>query len=656
MAQQRHSIRFEARSQKENESLEDYVEYFENYCSAIGLDDDDQIRLFLAFINTKSRRRAKLVRHRINSFDDIHTVLLRRGSNEERKLSRRKLENRKWQHGEDFMDYAAACFELANKAFPGDAQGAESLAIDHFTKGLPDILIDRAEQKDSDDIWELAQYISDQSEKLISRGITLKVKSTSRNTDVDNLPAMPQRRRYINEITCTKCGIEGHLNYQCRRFDEPVNSLQERPKCYNCGDDHFTRNCWRHQVTELYPNRDYSKIVTPMETTILVSGNKVKCLVDTGAVASFLTSETYYHFKNVLPQIQHSEKEFLGVTKHSLPLLGVLKGLPTSYQDSSTFLDWFVFQSESINILGLDGIRALGLTIDPRSHRLYTNPIVSSEPSLLPEENNILIKSKTDQKNVRFSETITVIESSNRGCTEDSSEECDINIHNKKERSVDDDVYLSVINENQQVAVDNFSDNHGPQKSNHGSVQDPTLPIVKCESYLNSSESVHEINERQILAKQLESSQLVIHNTAKEDHQPCQIVGNIASLIESLELPDQTEKQDVPPSEILTTVDNTGSSQFNIERQENKIDAAVEDKVQHFEPTKMSIYSTRDDVICRMIGCKKYSSNNEDVFVNSKKGIDYKEGGTKNSKMARFFFDRGKYENEVLACRPNSHS
>ena len=47
--------KFEARTQKENETLDDYADYFENYCCALEIKEEDMIKFFLAFLNTKSR-------------------------------------------------------------------------------------------------------------------------------------------------------------------------------------------------------------------------------------------------------------------------------------------------------------------------------------------------------------------------------------------------------------------------------------------------------------------------------------------------------------------------------------------------------------------------------------------------------------------------
>ena len=215
-------LRFDARTQKEGESIEDFVDYFHPYCDALGLDDDDALRFFIAFLNPKSRRRTQLVADRLSTWADVHSVLLRRGSREEKKMSRRKLENRKWKDGEDFVDFAADCFGLAKKAFSGDSVAAESMAIDYFTKGLPDVLIDRAEQKDTDDIWILADYVSEQAEKLKGRGINLFNKTSQPQPNRSsyqgngNPSRPPQRTGYSSGIQCDNCGMRGHLTQNIR--------------------------------------------------------------------------------------------------------------------------------------------------------------------------------------------------------------------------------------------------------------------------------------------------------------------------------------------------------------------------------------------------------------------------------------------------------
>ena len=172
-------VKFEARSQKETESLDDYTEYFEDYCDALGVSDDFKLRLFSAYLNNKCRKRARLVKNRLQSWGDVLTLLLRRRSREEKKVARRKLENRMWKAGEEFEDYAVDCLQLAQRAIPDNEEVAESIAIDRFINGLPEILLDRAEQFETDDIMELAEYVSSQAEKLKNRGLRLSSASSS---------------------------------------------------------------------------------------------------------------------------------------------------------------------------------------------------------------------------------------------------------------------------------------------------------------------------------------------------------------------------------------------------------------------------------------------------------------------------------------------
>ena len=121
--------KFEARLQRENESLDNYTDYFENYCSALEIEEDDMVKFFLAFLNTNSRRRAKMIRHRLIRWDDIMVILLRRGSVGEQKIARRKLEQMTLQPEDDIMDFATTCLDLAQKAWPGNPDGAETIRL-----------------------------------------------------------------------------------------------------------------------------------------------------------------------------------------------------------------------------------------------------------------------------------------------------------------------------------------------------------------------------------------------------------------------------------------------------------------------------------------------------------------------------------------------
>jgi hypothetical protein len=92
------------------------------------------------------------------------------------------------------MDFASDCCSLALKAWLGDRRGAEAMAIDVFVGRLPSELRDRAEQRDSDDLWELAQYVTDQYEKRCTRGRNLKpTEDTTRFSGVEH--ASVQQRR-----------------------------------------------------------------------------------------------------------------------------------------------------------------------------------------------------------------------------------------------------------------------------------------------------------------------------------------------------------------------------------------------------------------------------------------------------------------------------
>ena len=109
-------IKFEVRCQRENETLEDYIDYYENYCSSVGIDVEQQIKLLIAYANTKSRKRAILLRDRIHTWEDLYKHLLGRGSTMERKLARRSLENKKLGAQEDIIDHAVTCMDLVKKA------------------------------------------------------------------------------------------------------------------------------------------------------------------------------------------------------------------------------------------------------------------------------------------------------------------------------------------------------------------------------------------------------------------------------------------------------------------------------------------------------------------------------------------------------------
>ena len=170
--------KFEARTQRENESLDDYADYFDNYCSALDIEEADKVKFFLAFLNAQSRHRAKIIKQRLQSWNDISTILLRRGSVEEQKIARRKLEQKTLQQGENIIDFATACLELAQRAWPANAAGAESFAMDYFIRGLPDYLADRAELLDTKDIWKLAQFVSEQSEKQRCRELLNRKRKT----------------------------------------------------------------------------------------------------------------------------------------------------------------------------------------------------------------------------------------------------------------------------------------------------------------------------------------------------------------------------------------------------------------------------------------------------------------------------------------------
>jgi hypothetical protein len=57
----RYEIKYEARPQRESESLEDYVEYYENCCAVVDIDEGDQVRLVQVLLNVSSRRRPRMI-------------------------------------------------------------------------------------------------------------------------------------------------------------------------------------------------------------------------------------------------------------------------------------------------------------------------------------------------------------------------------------------------------------------------------------------------------------------------------------------------------------------------------------------------------------------------------------------------------------------
>ena len=301
--------KFEARTQKENETLDDYTDYFENYCSALDIEEEDMIKFFLAFLNTKSRRRAKMVKYRIHTWNDILTTLLRRGSVDEQKIARRKLEQKTYQQGEDLMDFAASCLELAQKAWPGDEGGAETFAIDYFIRGLPDKFADRAELHDSENIWELAQYVSVQAEKLRSREICNRNREL---TDANQLSmsSLHPRAGYVSGITCNNCGESGHLTHQCKRNQAHHSRQppQNQDLCYNCGiHGHLARNC---------PNRDVDHVVQVRSANTSTSSIQPditsKFMIPTITVNNSKESnDLNHHYNNAWDDLTCEEQQYI---------------------------------------------------------------------------------------------------------------------------------------------------------------------------------------------------------------------------------------------------------------------------------------------------------------------------------------------------------
>ena len=224
--------KFEARTQKENESLGDYSDYFENYCSALQIEEEDMIKFFLAFLNTKSRRRAKMVKHRLQTWEDIQTILLRKGSREEQNIARRKLEQKTLQQGEDIMDFAASCLELAHMAWPDNEGNAEDFVRDYFVRGLPDNLAERAELKTNYNFMKLVEFVAEQSEKIYHREVLI------RNHNLKNRPNNYSRPCYIKECTtiCCNCGKPGHQSHQCpdHGYQIHIDSDDVRQFSYDC--------------------------------------------------------------------------------------------------------------------------------------------------------------------------------------------------------------------------------------------------------------------------------------------------------------------------------------------------------------------------------------------------------------------------------------
>jgi hypothetical protein len=132
----RYEIKFEARPQRESEKFEDYVDNYENYCVAVDIDEDEQVRLVNTLLNVSSRRRLRMIDREILTWRDVRVHLLRQGSTEERNQARRRLNQRTWGPKEELMDFTSDCWSLARKAWPGDRRGAEAMAIDAFV-GIP---------------------------------------------------------------------------------------------------------------------------------------------------------------------------------------------------------------------------------------------------------------------------------------------------------------------------------------------------------------------------------------------------------------------------------------------------------------------------------------------------------------------------------------
>ena len=341
-------ISFRARFQKETESLEDYTEYFEEYCDAIGISEVQQLRLFMAYLNAKCRRRAKVLKKKLQSWDDVSTVLLRRGSREEKKVARSRLGNRKWSRGEDFEDYAADCLQLAQKIIPNNEDIAESMAIDSFISGLPDILLDRAEQQTTDDIMELARYVSSQANKLSNREqeIHSKVPFKPVVELQENSRPKLSRARYISASYSNNSHQSGHQEQTCRN-DSPTQTSQPEPSqphnhaSFVYEEGHRARDCQLQIAREVlnqvstsesgphqsprvlvrYPAKHSKNLFT---VNLIINGCHINCRVVTGSPASFINYETYRKYEDKLGGLKATLTDYVTESGSILPLKGAL--------------------------------------------------------------------------------------------------------------------------------------------------------------------------------------------------------------------------------------------------------------------------------------------------------------------------------------------
>ena len=182
-----------------------------------------------------------MVKHRIHTWNDVLSILLRRGSVEEQKIARRKLEQKIHQRGEDIMDYAASCLDLLRR--PGQAI-KEGLNVSPLTISCEDCLISwqielNFVSRDTENIWQLAQYVSEQAEKLKSREISKRT-----NAIIEPNPMFPSRQlsdtAHTSGITCYSCGEQGHLARHCTRYrpqHQAIKANHQSSQYYNVDEE-----------------------------------------------------------------------------------------------------------------------------------------------------------------------------------------------------------------------------------------------------------------------------------------------------------------------------------------------------------------------------------------------------------------------------------
>jgi hypothetical protein len=274
-------------AKKSEDSLPDYIVYFERIAAANEWSDEEAAKVFPALLEVGNRHLDSVSEANLKKFTLIKNSLI--GSTEPyRESNRSKLMSAVPKPSETIPEFRDRISKLVDLVYPKFAKANKlQLCRDFFVHGLPSslqssIVISKAEKiEDAVNAAMLADSLRLDNQEKSSTSVKPR---SSFHSNASNNSSSDAQQKYLT-YSCHYCNRKGHIAKNCRVKNGDLTAKKNGTDVKKKLDKVSAVSCSR-------PSRKF--------VIFCIDGKKVECLLDTGASLSILPAKEFS--ANLLPK------------------------------------------------------------------------------------------------------------------------------------------------------------------------------------------------------------------------------------------------------------------------------------------------------------------------------------------------------------------